>query len=361
MDTKTKNSELAAAWAVIENSHEYSQAQLLAAAETIKQARQSDLQMRVKAIIDIYEKSNSTIPNLPELVNLAVSAWDEIEQVAVSFGYIGQVFNEFCQKNNVPADLAATVMAEMEKNIPLDEDGRYNLDTSDRPAYEDFGIDLGELCVFTPDEGWHLPPIDQLPPQIQVAHKKYEDAVHHYFQRQDAELKSRLSNLAKGNYSPVKANLPIHRQQGARRATCRQGHAARKPAAKSSDSDSGDGDGGGDGEPPHRRLFTQKQSADPQAEQPLPPLQLYNAEAFSQLVGCARKTIYNLVSQGKISRPVKTLAGPRFSVQHYVEFIGQAPRPNPTPKPDKPRQVAEKRPRGRPRIAAQQMGNGGRQ
>ena len=102
-------------------------------------------------------------------------------------------------------------------------------------------------------------------------------------------------------------------------------------------------------------------ATDPQSQagqQQLP--QLYDYENFATLTGCARQTLYNLVCQGKISRPLKTLAGPRFTVQHYLEFVGQAPRPTPPPtKPaDKPAAPQPKRPRGRPRIAPT-MGKGG--
>lgn len=82
-------------------------------------------------------------------------------------------------------------------------------------------------------------------------------------------------------------------------------------------------------------------------------LQLFNSEEFAALTGSARQTIYNLVSTGKLSRPIKTLAGPRFTIQHYQEFIGQACRPDPEPEPPAPRG------RGRPRIVQQPRRAGG--
>lgn len=81
--------------------------------------------------------------------------------------------------------------------------------------------------------------------------------------------------------------------------------------------------------------------------------QLYSYQAFADLCGCARQTIYNLVSERKLSSPIKTLAGPRFTLQHYLEFVGQAPSPA------QPVMPAPRRGRGRPRIVAQRAAAGG--
>ncbi|WP_215844207.1 hypothetical protein HHS34_010515 [Acidithiobacillus montserratensis] len=142
-------------------------------------------------------------------------------------------------------------------------------------------------------------------------------------------FKSRLNsafkeNGALGNQDSALAKSTAIPQRSAGRQHGRHRAGSKKSGSKSSDDD------GGDGEPPQ---------SDPDAPS-LQPLKLYTYESFADLVGTARQTVYNLVSLGKLSKPIRTLGGPRFTIQHYLEFVGQALKPEPAP----PRR------RGRPRI-----------
>ncbi|WP_215842693.1 hypothetical protein HHS34_010045 [Acidithiobacillus montserratensis] len=144
-------------------------------------------------------------------------------------------------------------------------------------------------------------------------------------------FKSRLNsafkeNGALGNQDSALAKSTAIRQRSAGRQ--HGGHRAsiKKPGSKSSDDD------GGGGEPP-------QSAPDVHSFQ---PQKLYSYQLFAELVCASRQTVYNLVSLGKLSKPIRTLAGPRFTINHYLEFVGQTAEPEPVPPPS--------RRRGRPRI-----------
>lgn len=74
------------------------------------------------------------------------------------------------------------------------------------------------------------------------------------------------------------------------------------------------------------------------------PPRLYTYLSFSQIVDCNVKTLRNKVSCGLFPRPIETIFGPRFTLEHLRAALA-APRTQ--PHTDSP----PRKKRGRPRIA----------
>lgn len=345
METKKPGTALtldAAREIVVQHEH-YSPAEIKKAAQIIKKDLDAKKAQKINLITDAYSESYPAFPNLSDLVAKLIDAYEEIYTEAWNYSDLEKRFSDLCREINTPVGLSQIILNELNKDLPVDEFGDYcdfvSQAKSDWMAEESrIGIDPAELHESN----------SPTPERV----KRYNDAFRSFLKDRDTALNNRLSSI-------FQTQINVTACRTANNSTGRQSHAARRPSARKR----------GDGEPPHRRLLTEKQSnslytqlaADDPAEQSLLPLQLYDYGAFAALGGCARQTIYNLVSQGKLSKPIQTLAGPRFTVHHYLEFIGQAPRPTPPPRPDKPAAPQQKRPRGRPRIAAQAMGKGGTQ
>ncbi len=140
------------------------------------------------------------------------------------------------------------------------------------------------------------------------------------------DINSKKKQLEREFQIITTVSAPISRPHTtAVRAHRQQRHSAsRRSSAKSGDS--GDGD------------------ADPDPERHRQPEQYYTYRNFAQKRDCAEQTIRNLVSSGRLPRPVQTMAGPRFTQEHFDVFDNALSSPS------------EKQRRGRPRIAQKARG-----